>query len=99
MRRAALLLAALAPLAACGPVPLPQAEEACFQQARLATRPRGEVGIGVDSTGKVGAMGEVTISSDFIQGRDPAQVYDTCVFQKSGQMPSRPLYERPDWKG
>ncbi|MFM2357168.1 MAG: hypothetical protein RLZZ528_2904 [Pseudomonadota bacterium] len=99
MRRLVFVLIALAPLAACGPIPLPQAEEACFQQARLATQPRGEIGFGVDSKGNVGANAEVTITSDFIQGRDPAQVYESCVYQRSGQPPSRPLYERPDWKG
>ena len=85
-------------VAACGPVSLPQAERACFETARLAQHPRGKVGVGVDSNGKVGGGFELNISSDYLQGRDPSAVYDQCVYQKSGLPPSQPLYSRPDWK-
>jgi hypothetical protein len=85
-------------LAACGPVSLPQAEKACFEQARLAQQPRGKVAVGVNSDGKVGGEFELRVSSDYLQGRDPSAVYDQCVYQKSGQPPSQPLYSRPDWK-
>ena len=50
-------------------------------------------------TAGAGAKAKVSVSSDWLQGNDPAAVYDNCVFQKSGQPPSRPLYTRPDWKG
>ncbi len=86
-------------LAACGPVSLQQAERACFERARLAAAPRGEVAVGVNSNGKVGGSFELNVSSDFLQGKDPSAVYDACVFQKSGEMPSRALYSRPDWTG
>ena len=95
MKRFLLLLPLLA---ACGPVSLPQAERVCFERARLAQQPRGTVGLGVNSDGKVGGAFEVNVSSDFLQGRDPSAVYDQCVLQKSGQVPSQPLYSRPDWK-
>lgn len=95
MKRSFLLLGALA---ACGPISLVQAERACFERARLAQQPRGEVAVGVDSNGKVGGLVELNISSDYLQGRDPAAVYDQCVYQKSGVAPSQPLYSRPDWK-
>ena len=85
-------------LAACGPIPLQQAEKACFERARLAQRPRGEVFLGANSNGKTAAGLELDISSDFLQGRDPSAVYDQCVYQRSGQPPSQPLYSRPDWK-
>ena len=85
-------------LAACGPIPLQQAEKACFERARLAQRPRGEVFLGANSNGQTNAGLELDISSDFLQGRDPSAVYDQCVYQRSGQPPSQPLYSRPDWK-
>lgn len=86
-------------LSACAPVPLERAEEECFERARAASRPRGEAYIGANSAG--GGYGglRVSVSSDFIQGRDPSQVYESCVYQKSGLHPSQPLYSRPDWKG
>lgn len=86
-------------LAACGPVPVEQAERDCFQRARLAAQPRGEVGVGVDSKGNTASKLELNVSSDWIQGKDPSALYDSCVYQKSGEPPRRPLYDRPDWKG
>jgi hypothetical protein len=85
-------------LVACGPVSLEQAEKACFERARLAQQPRGSVGLGVNSNGKTSGLLDVQVSTDFLQGRDPSAVYDQCVVQKSGQVPSRPLYSRSDWK-
>lgn len=85
-------------LTACGPVSLQQAERACFERARLAQQPRGEVAVGVNSNGKVGGGIALNVSSDFLQGRDPSAVYDQCVVQKSGLPPSQPLYSRSDWK-
>jgi hypothetical protein len=94
-------LALLAPLflLSCGPIPLHQAEAQCFERARLAQQPRGEIGAGISSDGKAAGNFELNVSSDFLLGRDPAAVYDTCVYQKSGQPPSRPLYSFPQWKG
>ncbi|MBI1218422.1 MAG: hypothetical protein GC186_07720 [Rhodobacteraceae bacterium] len=94
---AALTLAALA--AACGPVPVEQAEADCFRQAQLASHPRGTVSLGVGTGGARYAGADITISSDYLMGHDPAQVYASCVQQESGQPPRRPLYDRPDWKG
>ncbi|NUB44382.1 hypothetical protein GEU84_008305 [Fertoebacter nigrum] len=95
MTRAAILLLAL--LAACGPVSRETAEAQCFERARLAQQPRGMIGIGGGTYG-LGAKGEITITSDYLMGRDPAALYDSCVFQRSGEPPSQPLYTRPDWK-
>jgi hypothetical protein len=50
------------------------------------------------SDGLTGEL-ELTVTSDFVQGRDPAEVYKSCVYRKSGQMPRQPLYARPDWRG
>ncbi len=82
-------------LAACGPVSLQQAEEECYDKARLAEQPRGEISIGVDQGGNVGTEISIGISSDYLQGRDPSQVYNDCVMQRAGQMPSQPYYTLP----
>ncbi|VDC25255.1 hypothetical protein [Pseudogemmobacter humi] len=101
MRAAALLLPMA--LLACGPLPVHVAEQQCLQAAREARGPTGSAGIGVVSGGRGGTRTrgdlEITISSDWLAGKDPAAVYDTCVMSKSGQAPSRPLYQRSDWKG
>jgi hypothetical protein len=90
-----LLPFALLVLSACGPVSLQQAERECLSQARLAQQPRGSVGLGIGSDGRAHVKGDVTITSDFLQGRDPAQVYDNCVVRRSGQFPSRPYSSIP----
>ncbi|NEX47458.1 hypothetical protein [Pseudotabrizicola algicola] len=86
-------------LLACGPIPVQQAERQCFERARLAQQPRGEIAAGVGSGGRAAGRIKLEVSSDFIMGRDPSAVYDSCVYQKSGQPPSRPLYSFPEWKG
>ncbi len=98
MGRAALALVTVALAASCGPMTVENAERECFQRARLAAGPRGSVAVGVGSDGHAHAGLSVSISSNYIQGRDPSDVYNACVVQKSGQPPSRPLYTRPDWK-
>jgi hypothetical protein len=83
-------------LAACGPVSVQQAEQECLPKARLAQQPRGEVAVGVNSNGRVGGRVEVDVSSDFLLGRDPNAVFETCVIQRSGELPSRPFYTYPE---
>ncbi len=85
--------------AACGPVPVEQAEANCLQRAELARRPQGTLGFGIGSGGARFAGVGIDISSDYLMGRDPAQVYAACVQAQSGQPPRVPLYDRPDWKG
>ena len=84
----ALLL--LVPLIGCGPISREQAERDCLPRARLAEGPRGEIFAGIASDGSSTVGGEISISSDFISGADPSQVYEQCVTQKSGELPSRP---------
>lgn len=98
MKRVALVLLLPAVLVACGPMTLAQAERQCFERARLAKQPRGEVSVGASSDGRTSAGLELNVSSDFLLGRDPAAVYEMCVMQKAGEPPSRPLYMRPDWR-
>ncbi|MEY5036943.1 MAG: hypothetical protein RL472_49 [Pseudomonadota bacterium] len=71
----------------------------CVEQANQAQRPRGRVGLGVGSGGRAVSALDVTISSDFLLGRDPAQVFDSCVSARSGQFPTRTLYDQPGWVG
>ena len=97
MKRLALLL--LLALTACGPMTVQQAERQCFDRARLAQQPRGSLSFGVGSNGAKAAELELNVSSDYLMGKDPSAVYDSCVMSKSGQPPTRPLYARPDWKG
>jgi len=99
VKRIALACGLLTVLGACaGKVPLAQAEAQCAHEARYATAPRGHVTLGA-GTGGARLGGEITVSSDFLLRRDPAQVFERCVIQRAGQQPSQPLYTRTDWKG
>lgn len=91
-------------LAACGPVPVDQAERTCLRDAQLAERPRTNVSLGVGTgLGGGGTRGfgsvSVDVSGDYLMGRDPSQVYDRCVQRRSGQPPRRPLQDQPGWAG
>ena len=99
--RALLAILCLAPigLTACGPVSVERAEAGAVVAHRLAAAPRGEVALGIGSDGKAASSIKLEISSDYIAGRDPSAIYDSCVYQKSGQPPRLPLYMRPDWRG
>lgn len=97
MKPAALLLCLMIPLASCGPIPVAQAEKICLDRARLAQQPRGSVSIGGTSDGDMFGAIDVTVSSDYLQGRDPADVFNGCVKGRSGQFPTRPLYQQPGW--
>jgi hypothetical protein len=91
MVRPALLLLALGG-AACQPVPLTPEEAArvCEQRARDAQGPTGEVAVGA-SSGDGPFLGlEIGLSSDYLSGRDPFEVYDSCVRERTGTAPIRP---------
>ena len=95
------LAPALLGLAACAPapvqIPVEQAERVCMVQALDARAPRTEVGLGIGSHGYRGGFVRVDMSADQILGRDPSQIFNQCVLRRSGQMPTRPLYEQPGW--
>ena len=86
-------------LAACGPMSVQQAERECLNRAQLAEKPRAQVRVGGTSAGKARGAVSLEVSSDYILGKDPSAIFETCVMSKSGEAPSRPLYDRPDWKG
>ncbi|MFD1797486.1 hypothetical protein FQV27_11990 [Paracoccus aurantiacus] len=99
MRVAAITSLLIGPvaLAACGPIPVEQAERICMDDAYHAVAPRGTVGVGVGSGGRAYGSVELSVTSDYVMGRDPAQVYAQCVQRRSGQPPSQPLYSQPGW--
>ena len=88
-------LIALAPLTACGPVPLVQAEAECRTRADQAEAPSGSVGVTFSSDGSVETNLSVGVTSDFLKGRDPTEVYNECVLARAGQPPSRPYVTLP----
>jgi hypothetical protein len=88
------LALSLVPLAACGPVPVDVAERQCAERARQAAAPFGNAQFGVSSDGRRVrpiARTEITLSTDFLVGRDPQAVYQACVRDRSGHPPTRPL--------
>ena len=91
MRRAAVF--AVLGLAACGPISPERAADMCEERARAAQGITGEAAMGVGSDGRVITDIDVgfNLSSDYVRGRDPYAVYDSCVRQKTGQGPIRPL--------
>lgn len=91
----ALLPLVLVTLTACGPVPVELAEQRCLEQDQAASGPHGSVSIQMDNHGRVATGVTLGLSTDYLAGRDPAQVYDNCVFRMSGQMPRQPLYTLP----
>ncbi|MEL7344029.1 MAG: hypothetical protein AAFN59_04100 [Pseudomonadota bacterium] len=82
---------ALLALTACGPISPERAADLCEDRARAATGPTGSIGVGVNSERGGVISGDITITSDFIAGRDPYEVYDSCVRARTGQGPIRPL--------
>ena len=96
MRGFRFLVLGLAVLSACGPIPVEVAEQQCLEPAQLAQRPRGSVGIVADSSGNVGTTFSIGISADYLAGKDPDQVYASCVYGRSGQNPTRPYSSLPE---
>jgi len=86
------LLPVVLVLAACGPVPPERAHEICEQRARAAQGPTGELRMGVNSLTGPSIGGEISVSSDFLAGLDPLQVYERCIFERTGA----PATRQPD---
>ncbi|MEO7382881.1 MAG: hypothetical protein ABIV25_14210 [Paracoccaceae bacterium] len=94
--RAGVATLGLLTLWACGPIPVAEAEQVCISNAQMAQHPRGQVALGMDSSGHAIGGLQIGISSDYLTGRDPDAVYNSCVMQRSGQMPSRPFSTLPE---
>ena len=63
----------------------------CTQKARAAIKPEISIGVGIGTGGKVSGGVGIGISGDLLAGRDPDDVYETCVVARSGQQPTQPL--------
>lgn len=73
------------------PPPTPeQAAARCEERARDAQAPNVGLTLGVNSNSGAFTKGSIGISSDFIRGRDPLAVYESCVFDLTGEAPIRP---------
>ena len=77
-------------------MPLEQAEQACIADAQIAQHPRGTAAFGIASGGHTAGSLEIGISSDYLLGRDPDEVYAACVQARAGQPPSRPFHSLPE---
>jgi hypothetical protein len=90
--RPALAGLALAALAACAPLPVDpeQVAQDCEERARAAQGPTGTLTIGANSRSGPSVEGSIGVTGDFLAGRDPLQVYSSCVYQRTGQAPIRP---------
>lgn len=88
MRFAILLTAALA--TACTPISPERAAERCEERARAAQGPEIGLTLGANSNSGPFASGNISISADAIRGLDPIAVYESCVFNLTGEAPIRP---------
>ncbi|MFN3661204.1 hypothetical protein [Yoonia sp.] len=77
-------------LAACGPVSPERAADRCEERARDAQGPTFGGTVGVNSNSGGFASASIGITSDALRGRDPLEVYDSCVLRLTGQPPIRP---------
>ncbi|SLN23232.1 hypothetical protein [Roseisalinus antarcticus] len=84
------LIPALAVLVGCGPVSPDRAADLCEQRARDAQGPSGALRVGTNSRNGPYVNGEISVTSDYLQGRDPMELYRSCVFNYTGGSPIRP---------
>ena len=90
--RPILAATALLALAACtpGPVDPEAAARACEARAREAQGLTGGLEVGASSDDGPFAGLSIGISSDYLAGRDPLEVYESCVVERTGAPPVRP---------
>ena len=74
--------------AACaGPVTTEQALKQCAARAEAAKGPQTNVGVGISSRGGVSTGIGFAVTGDFLRGRAPEDVFETCVIDKTGSPP------------
>ena len=89
MRRSLILLSAIL-ATACTPMSPERAAEICEERARAAQGPEIGMTLGTNSDSGPFASGSFSISADAIRGRDPIEVYESCIFNLTGAPPIRP---------
>lgn len=96
MRSCGIILATALTLSACAkpsPITVERAMAQCTERARAAVKPDVHVGVGIGIGRRVrtGVGIGVELSSDYLKGTPPEEVYETCVVAKSGEKPTEPL--------
>ena len=89
MTRLAILLGS-ALVTACAPISPERAADRCEERARAAQGPEVGLTLGANSDSGPFASGSISISADAIRGLDPVAVYESCVFNLTGEIPFRP---------
>lgn len=87
----ALLSGAL--VASCGPIPVDRAESFCAERFAAAPPVSATAKAGLSSNGGTVTDFEVEFAPTVTVG-DPSAAYTACVVRKSGEYPTRPLYQR-----
>ncbi len=90
MIRLAFLIGTMA-LTACSPVTPQQAADRCEERARAAQAPDVDLTVGASSNDGGFASASIGVSADFLRGRDPLEVYESCVVGLTGDLPIRPV--------
>ena len=67
----------------------------CEERARAAQGPTGRITFGANSRTGSSASTQIGVTSDFLAGRDPVEIYESCVISRTGQPPVRPPVLRP----
>ena len=96
MRFVGVILTGALALSACakpGPITVERAMAQCTERARAAVKPEVSVGVGIGIGRRVrtGVGIGIELSSDYLKGTPPEEVYETCVVAKSGEKPTEPL--------
>lgn len=80
-------------LAGCGPIPVSRAEDFCAERFAVAPPVKATAKAGLSSNGGTVTDFEVEFAPSVTFG-DPSAAYTACVVRKSGEYPTRPLYQR-----
>ncbi len=80
-------------LAGCGPIPVAQAEAVCADRFAVPPPLSVTAKAGLTSNGETATDFEVEFAPSVSFG-DPSGAYNACVMRKSGEYPTRPLYQR-----
>nr|WP_252734475.1 hypothetical protein [Octadecabacter sp. B2R22] len=89
-------MAVFLPVAACAAAPATpeRAAEICEEKARAAQGPTGSVSVGANSNTGPYSDVQISLTSDYLAGRDPNDVYAECIYDQTGAAPIRPLVLR-----